>query len=87
MDTHMLCKTFLVMSVNMHTMLNVWTRIKKNWRQVVYGPPCIQSIFVCNHLDEDNEFFSVGMENLLDCSYHFYEMSNKMFDPFIRVTS
>ena len=47
-----------------------------------YCPPCIQSIFVFNHLDEDNEFHSAVMENLLDCSYPYHEMSNKIFIPF-----
>ena len=44
--------------------------------------PIIQSIFVFNHLDEDNEFHSAVMENLLDCSYPYLEMSNKIFIPF-----
>ena len=32
-------------------------------------------------MDEDNEFFCVVIENLLDCSYHFHEISNTIFNP------
>ena len=34
------------------------------------------------YLDEGNEFHSAVMENLLYCSYHYHEMSNKIFIPF-----
>ena len=38
----------LLISVNMHTMLNVWNRIEKKWRQLVYGiVPHVYSLYLC----------------------------------------
>ena len=74
------------MSVNMHTMLHVWTWIEKKWRQLAYGiVPHVYSLYLCLtiwHLDEDNEFHSAVMENLLDCSYPYHEMNNNICIPF-----
>ena len=95
MDAHILCKacTRKVQSFCIHVTSYVCkhayhakcvnlTREEVEAAGLWYCPPCIQSIFVFNHLDGDNEFHSADMENLLYCSHNYHEMSNIIFIPF-----
>ena len=47
-----------------------------------YCPPCMQDLCVYNHYDDDDSFYTAVIEGMLDCSYHFHEMNNKVFMPF-----
>ena len=47
-----------------------------------YCPCCVQSTFPYNHIDDDDEFYSVIIEGALGYSYQFQEMNKKMFIPF-----
>ena len=47
-----------------------------------YCPRCMQDICVYNHYDDDGSFYTAVIEGMLDCSYHYHEMNNKVFMPF-----
>ena len=47
-----------------------------------YCPSCMQDICVYNHYDDDGSFYTAVIEGMLDCSYHYHEMNNKVFIPF-----
>ena len=42
----------------------------------------MQDLCVYNHYDDDDSFYTAVIEGMLDCSYHFHEMNNKVFMPF-----
>ena len=47
-----------------------------------YCPPCVQSVFVYNHYDDNDCFHNAVIEGMLDCSFQYHEMNNKVFMPF-----
>ena len=47
-----------------------------------YCPPCMQSVLVYNHYDDNHSFHNGVIEGMLDCSFHYHEMNNKVFMPF-----
>ena len=47
-----------------------------------YCPPCVQSVFVYNHYDDNDSFHNAVIEGMLDCSFQYHEMNNKLFMPF-----
>ena len=47
-----------------------------------YCPPCLQSIFVYNHYDEDQDFFAAVLEGILDHTFRLHEINSKVFSPF-----
>ena len=47
-----------------------------------YCPPCMQSVLVYNHYDDNDSFHNAVLEGMLDCSFHYHEMNNKVFMPF-----
>ena len=51
-------------------------------RLLWYCPCCVKSIFPYNHIDDDDEFYSVIIEGVLGYSYQFQEMNKKVFIPF-----
>ena len=44
-----------------------------------YCPPCLQSIFVYNHYDEDQDFFAAVLEGILDHTFRLHEINSKVF--------
>ena len=47
-----------------------------------YCPPCFQSIFVYNHYNEDQDFFTAVLEGILDHIFRLHEINSKVFSPF-----
>ena len=47
-----------------------------------YCSYCLGDIFVYNHIDDDNEFYSAILEGILDHPFNVHEMSKKVFVPF-----
>ena len=47
-----------------------------------YCPHCLKEIFVYNHIDDDNDFYTAIMEEMSDWSYDFHEINSKVFVPF-----
>ena len=43
---------------------------------------CLQTIFPFNHIEDNQEFFSVIMECVSDYPFQFHEMNTKVFIPF-----
>ena len=43
---------------------------------------CLQTIFPFNHIEDNQEFFSVIMECVSDYPFQFHEMNTKVFVPF-----
>ena len=47
-----------------------------------YCPKCVQTTLPFNHYDDDDEFYSAVIEGMLDCSFRFQEINNKVLIPF-----
>ena len=47
-----------------------------------YCSYCLGDIFVYNHIDDDNEFYSAILEGTLDHPFNVHEMGKKLFVPF-----
>ena len=47
-----------------------------------YCPPCMQFVLVYSHYDDNDRFHNAVIEGMLDCSFHYHEMNNKVFMPF-----
>ena len=45
-------------------------------------PPCVQSLFVYDHYENNDCFHNAVIEGILDCSFQYHEMNNKVFMPF-----
>ena len=48
----------------------------------MYCPYSLGDTLVYNHLDDDNEFYSVIMGGMLACLFNFHETSKEVFLPF-----
>ena len=75
------CTAWTVQEYSMSNMLT-WKKDELHTRLLWYCPCCVQSIFPYNHIDDDDEFYSVIIEGVLGYSYQFQEMNKKVFIPF-----
>ena len=48
----------------------------------LYCSYCFGGIFEYNHIDDDNEFYSAILEEMLDLPFNVHDISKKIFVPF-----
>ena len=49
-----------------------------NW----FCPKCVESIFPFNHFHDNEDFYGAILEELLDCSYQYHIINQRIFNPF-----